>query len=206
MFLLSCFRAVEDFLFVPRCVVCRKDGIYLCESHLRDLQTTNGPFRMNDLEVWAPFLYREKIIKKILECFKYKGAKGLGEIMAHRMILPNVVEDIIIIPIPLHVTRHLWRGYNQSFVLAKELCILYNLSISTDLKRTKKTAQQARLNRTDRAKNVENSFVWKGSSLKGKVVFLVDDVCTSGATLKSAAEVLQKAGAKDVFGVVFARG
>ena len=62
------------------------------------------------------------------------------------------------------------------------------------------------VNKNTLEKNVENIFVWEGASLKGKTIYLVDDVCTTGSTLKSAAEVLHKAGAERVIGVVFARG
>lgn len=206
MFLLGWFRIVENFLFVPRCVFCRKDGELLCRHHLKSLRRVNKPFELEGLQVWAPFAYQKPLVRRVLERFKYKGIRGLGSSMAAEMVMPKSHENGIVVPIPLHWTRKLWRGFNQADLLAKELSDLHNLSFSKDLKRIKRSAQQARLKKVDRAKNVENIFEWKGFSLAGKTVYLVDDVCTTGATLKSAAQVLQKQGVKEVVGVVFARG
>jgi predicted amidophosphoribosyltransferase len=100
----------------------------------------------------------------------------------------------------------LWRGFNQSEILAlaiqKRIPVL---SISFGLKRKQKTQQQAKLKRSERLKNLTAAFSWEGEEIPPKIL-LVDDVVASGSTLDSAARMLKERGAKNVSGVVFARG
>lgn len=206
MFLFTWLGFLEDFLFVPRCVLCRKEGNTLCDDHLKDFKRSSSLFLSDELKVYSVFSYHNKGVQKILECFKYKGVRALSKVMGDLMgDLLSFEENFIIVPIPLHWSRQLWRGFNQAFLLSQEISFLTQIPLNTQLKRTVRTNQQARLSKMDRVKNVENIFTWKGSSIKGRTIYLVDDVCTSGSTLQSAARVLYKAGAKEVVGIVFAR-
>ena len=73
--------------------------------------------------------------------------------------------------------------------------------------KTKNTPPQAELNRSQRIQNVENVFmVQNEEKISGKRIFLVDDVYTTGATMEEAAQALKASGAKQIFGIVVARG
>lgn len=207
MFLSSWFLALENFFFVPRCVFCKKEGSLFCAFHLKDIPRCSDSCLADGLLVSAVFPYHYKGVQKIVERFKYKGVWGLSWVMASYMTESFSFEssNSVFIPIPLHWSRQIWRGFNQSFLLARDLSFSTGIEVNTDLKRIRKSKQQARLSRLDRAKNVENIFTWKGDSLQGKVIYLVDDVCTSGLTLQSAARVLKRQGAKQVRAIVFAR-
>ena len=109
------------------------------------------------------------------------------------------------VPVPLHWSRRLTRGYNQASLLLKTL-EPGSGKISTDLVRVKKTRPQPQMvSDSKRAKNVAGAFaVREGHNFTGKRVCLVDDIKTSGATLNECAKVLKQAGALKVYALVAA--
>ena len=109
------------------------------------------------------------------------------------------------VPVPLHWTRRLIRGYNQSLVIAKKLKHP-TAKISTNLVRIRRTkSQPAMTSPAARAKNVAGAFaVRKGHNFAGRKVCLIDDIKTTGATLNECAKTLKQAGATKVFALVLA--
>jgi ComF family protein len=109
------------------------------------------------------------------------------------------------IPVPLHWTRRLIRGYNQSLVLAKKLKHA-TVKISTELVRIRRTkAQPAMVSPAARARNVAGAFaVRRGHNFAGSKICLIDDIKTTGATLNECAKTLKDAGASKVFALVLA--
>lgn len=107
------------------------------------------------------------------------------------------------VPVPLHWSRRLVRGYNQSLLLAKKLKHS-TAEINTDLVRIRRTKlQPAMTSFAARAKNVAGAFaVRRGHKFTGRRVCLVDDIKTSGATLNECARTLKQAGASKVFALV----
>ena len=111
----------------------------------------------------------------------------------------------LFVPVPLHWSRRLVRGYNQSQVIAKKLKHP-TAKISTDLVRIRRTkSQPAMASPAARARNVADAFaVRKGHNFAGRKVCLVDDIKTTGATLNECAKTLKQAGAVKVFALVLA--
>jgi competence protein ComFC len=111
----------------------------------------------------------------------------------------------IFVPVPLHWTRRLKRGYNQSLVLAKKLK-RPTAVISTDLVRIRRTkSQPTMVSPAARARNVAGAFAVRyRHRFAGKMVCLVDDIKTTGATLNECAKTLKEAGAAKVFALVLA--
>lgn len=104
---------------------------------------------------------------------------------------------------PLHFSRKRERGYNQSRILAEEISKTVSVPLREKvLVRKKRTEDQTHLSVEERERNVKDAFaVTTNSSLQGRRVILVDDVMTTGATLKECARVLRQAGAREVVGV-----
>lgn len=148
-------------------------------------------------------------VARLIHTFKYDYASSIGSIWQ------QVVENsevkwpagFVFMPVPLFVHRERERGYNQAAILAGIFSSFSGLPYSTShLVRTKKTAQQAKLNRQERFDNVAGAFDWISLARVPERVLLVDDVFTTGATMRECAKALKIAGAKEVRGVVLARG
>jgi len=115
----------------------------------------------------------------------------------------NAIEFFV--PVPLHWSRRLVRGYNQSLILAKKLKHP-RAKINTDLVRIRYTkSQPAMVSPAARARNVAGAFAVRyGHKLAGRRICLVDDIKTTGATLNECAKTLKQAGASKVFALVLA--
>jgi len=115
----------------------------------------------------------------------------------------------VITPVPLTKQRLRLRTFNQSELIAESIAEICNISVLKDvLVRTRQEIPQAEIeNEEQRKENVKNSFRCADSQkLQKATVILVDDVYTSGATMEECARVLKQAGAKEVWGMVIAKG
>jgi ComF family protein len=113
----------------------------------------------------------------------------------------------VIVPVPLHRSRLRERGYNQATLLAQALGAQVGLRVCEDwLVRTRATAPQVGLDASARKMNVIDAFQCRnGDAVAGQRVLLVDDVCTTGATLESCSLALHRAGARSVWALTLAR-
>jgi competence protein ComFC len=112
----------------------------------------------------------------------------------------------LLIAVPLHVDRLRDRGFNQSELLVKALARACRLRVSEDLVRIKATRSQTDLSAAARRHNVRSAFaVASDSAIRGAIVVLVDDVTTTGATLRECARTLRRHGAVDVRSITVAR-
>lgn len=150
----------------------------------------------------APFLY-DPPIPQMIYAIKFDNAKYLIKPLANFMLLEyqkHGFEADVILPIPLSEKRLKERTYNQAELLARELGTALSLPLdTTSIKRVKNTSRQARLGWRARQKNVVDAFqIQNKKALKGKVVLVVDDVMTSGATIKSFCHEVQKARPKQI--------
>ena len=120
--------------------------------------------------------------------------------------IPLEAQFDIVIAMPMHWRKQWQRGFNQAQLLAQPVARRYGLTVAGYLRRTRYTKPQAGLNETQRRNNLQNSFrVVRPEQITGKRVLLVDDVFTTGATLRAAAEVLKAAGALHVTALTLAR-
>ena len=127
-------------------------------------------------------------------------------LQSSRILDTLAVNQATLIPIPLHVKKKRYRGFNQTEEIGSKLAELQPELIFTPvLERVKLTKTQLSYDRAHRQKNVVDAFgLPAGQKLKGTVV-LLDDVVTTGSTLRAAAKVLKDAGAQRVIGLVFAQ-
>jgi len=135
-------------------------------------------------------------------------AKPMGRLMAAAG--KEVLEGAhALVPVPLHWTRHLWRRFNQSSVLAEEIALQCGVPVMHDLiRRRKRTPQQIGLSKAERASNLQGAFevpVAAKPRVEGRHLVLVDDVHTTGATLNACARVLRRAGAARIDVVTFTK-
>jgi ComF family protein len=141
--------------------------------------------------------------------FKYEGlsvlAEPLGMLMAAHL-WEHPMHANVIVPVPLHKRRVQDRGFNQSALLAEVIAREHALRADREtLLRRRATVPQVGLSIEGRASNVADAFACKGNALAGKDVLLVDDVCTTGATLVACAVALYGSGARHVRGLTLSR-
>jgi ComF family protein len=119
------------------------------------------------------------------------------------------IENPLCIPVPLHWTRLFMRTYNQAALLAHELAKFKGWMYAPSLLiRTRRTASQGHLSKKERTKNVSRVFTVppsKKRQVAGKTILLIDDVFTTGATVKACTKALLKAGAKEVHVLTLSR-
>jgi ComF family protein len=204
----SAWEWLVSALFTSSCLVCGREGDWLCKNHqaLAPPPRSQADFEYLD-DIWAATAYYVSPGSLVVEHFKYHGVRSLSLLMAQAMFLalPKGLPPCTVVPIPLHWTRYFWRGYNQASSLSREISQRLKYPELRGLKRFKKTKQQARLDRSERLKNLSGVFVWQSSEVPDRVL-LIDDVVATGATLDQAARVLKEAGVSWVGAVVFARG
>lgn len=159
------------------------------------------------------------VIKSLLHKFKYDPyVSVLSDVIVklmHEALIQDEIfnsllkEDPIVAPVPLHRSRERVRGYNHAELIGEKLAKNLSLSFYSDiLFRKKATKPQFELGKKERLKNIVGAFAINKKLvdlIKGRTVFVIDDVATTGATLRECAKVLKRNGARKIIGVTFAR-
>ena len=151
-------------------------------------------------------------IRGVVHAWKYGGQSHWSAYLAglmkkHWTEYVDLADGQILIPVPLHPKKYKKRGYNQSALLARELGHIFQLPVDeTSLIRVRNTPSQTQFGREGRLQNMSGAFsCTRAENIQGKVVLLIDDVATTGATLEGCAQALKTAGAKKVIAYTLAR-
>ncbi|MEW5424262.1 ComF family protein [Amorphus sp. 3PC139-8] len=154
----------------------------------------------------------DDIARRLVHALKYRNRQETAILMGRMMARAGqeiLADTDLIVPIPLHRTRLLLRGFNQSAALAKVVARETNRPLSLDgLLRVRATRHQVGLSAQERESNVRGAFRIRPEAaieITGRRLLLVDDVFTSGATVTAAVRALKRAGAASVDVLVFAR-
>jgi ComF family protein len=154
----------------------------------------------------------EGLMMEAISRFKYGGvtqlAKPLGTFLAEYQDPELSFSGIdLLIPVPLHPRRLRERGFNQSLLLARFFKKKHSIPLDfTSLQRFRLTQPQTQLSASERRKNVRGAFrVTNAEAVEEKRILLIDDVFTTGATVRECAKVLVEAGAKQVDVLTLAR-
>ncbi len=197
--------AIIDALYPPdvACALCGKETL-LGEDLLCD--TCRGSLSPAPALVCPPAL--DGIVaayrygggaREGVRALKYQNQVRLAPFFANAISLPPDWQIDRVVPVPLHPLKQWLRSYNQSDLLAKELCKRYSLTQQNDLlRRTRFTKSQTKLNEFERAKNVSQAFL-ASPEARGKNILLIDDVTTTHSTLLACALALKAAGAARVY-------
>jgi ComF family protein len=230
MRLLQALKAfILNTLFPPVCVSCKKEGDFLCEECLKNLdkkkicplyyKTEKDPdFHYMDGVIYALDYAKNLQIQAAVKQLKYRFTQELaeyfGDMIAEKIGELNMAKNrkIIFIPVPLHRKRLNYRGFNQAEIIANAVARRIpddRAEIISLLTRERETQQQAKLNKEERHKNLKGAFIMSTKIVhqysSKNLYFLVDDVCTTGSTLENCAEVLRANGFEKVYGLVIAR-
>ena len=206
-------QSVLDLVFPPQCVSCKQHGSILCSSCLTSMRPSVLLPPRHDVRginaVYALHSY-EGTLRMCIHALKYEGvtrlAEPLGTLLAQLYLSYHVGADMFI-PVPLHPARYKQRGYNHAEFLAQVCSTHVGVPSAPHLlTRTRATPAQVGLTAEQRQQNMVNAFrVSATQAIAKRKIVIVDDVCTTGATLEACATVLLRAGAVSVNALVLAR-
>ncbi len=196
-----------DLLVPPRCAGCSLPGSWLC------LDCRNGlePLRrsVGGLEITGCGAYAGPL-REAIHSAKYGDQPALTEELG-MLVATAVAGDLArgaqldaLVPVRLHPARRRERGYDQAMLLATVAAQHTAVPLVAALHRIRGGTAQVRLDRQGRAANVCSAFVGTAGALRGGRVALVDDVATTGATLRDAAAAARACGARAVRAYVVA--
>lgn len=220
-------KSFETLLFPPVCLVCKKRLLdrepYVCSRCLETRypdpnsernKTCEGILLPNSVYFQDALWKFEKggSLQDLLHALKYKGLGSLGIRLGTQLgkrmktnpgyeIWKEENESVLVVGVPLHPKKLKIRGYNQAEKIAIGVAKQLDISILPNeaLIRTKHTATQTHFSHIERIKNMDEAFMVPDNRLiKDKCILIVDDVFTTGSTTFAIAEVLKKAGAKQI--------
>ena len=227
-----------DLLLPPTCLFCRRpllpgerhdflcapclqkepffldQGCFLCAGRPgHSFCCTQGRARSFSFSGTTALGWYGSDLRECLHRLKYGGcshlAKPLGLLLARSVLRRRSWPPFqAVVPIPLHPKRLRERGYNQSYLLARNLSRSINVPLAELLERQKDTPPQTRLPRNERLHNLKGAFRLKAKaspSFKASTLLLVDDIFTTGTTMNEAAKLLVGQGAGGVYNAVVAR-
>ena len=217
------FERILDLIFPPKCIFCNKILNYgvstcICENcsvripyfNDRNLNLIKSNNYFDDIICICEY---SGMIKEALIKYKFSNRPSFGRTFA-QLIYERIKEKTdwekvdIIVSVPLHRKKEQMRGYNQSYLISKQLGKLLGIEVNKNLLiRTRNTDSQSLLNRVERLRNVKDAFsVPDENSVKDKSILVVDDILTTGTTLNECCKVLKNAGARKITAAVVATG
>jgi ComF family protein len=221
----SWINGVRDWVLPGRCLACdepvgqRQAVCDACDVQLKELRQRPRCIRcaallpdgaecgtcnakgVRPFELIAAIYAYDGPARELVLATKFGGKWWCGEWLGKELAASQQVADIlataqVLVPVPLHWWRNMWRGFNQSQMIAKGLVRYSDATIKPRvLKRSRRTRPQSVLSsRKQRTENVKDAFVLRDAkAIEGKHVVLIDDIFTTGATLRAAARALQRA-------------
>ncbi len=198
-----------DFFFPPRCIQCNRAGSLLC-ARCQDQIRVPPPYTepgnpLTECRSTADF---GGPIQQAIHSLKYKGRWSYAVPLGHRLARELARSDwqpTLITATPLHEARLQSRGYNQAALLAAPLALSTGIPFRPDaIRRVRDTPAQVGLGARERQINVAGAFQAEPGLVAGQHVVIVDDVYTTGATLRACASALLEAGAIKVWALTVA--
>ena len=210
-------------MIVQSCVLCRlpchHDDVHLlpmcgaCQLLIDSDQILNEDNNadINETELWKKMIYLTAYSTPVKELIlqgkfdkKLTALKALGQLFANMIAPLGVDRETVLIPVPLHSTRHYSRGFNQAYELALPISKTLNLTINNNcVKRVSKAKVQHFLSRKERQLNAKQLFEVVADV--PKKVAVIDDIYTTGATMRDICACLKAAGAENIEVWIIAR-
>ncbi len=220
--LIKFLNLLEDVFFPARCLNCQgkveRQELFCvnCRRQLTDIRFLFPQgYECKNLEGICIFYSYERGVKQALHKIKFEKNRSLLPWVAEELQSVccffdlkeswNLPQSLFLVPVPTDKYRKQERGYEIPTGIFKSWGEREQLIWYEALTRVASTVPQYGLTRTQRWRNVKNSFAVQ-KPVQGKDILLVDDIFTSGATMEAAAKTLKKAGAKKIWGITFAGG
>lgn len=200
------WAALLDLLYPPRCAGCGRIDTTWCPACAASFSAASGPLRLIAPEPLAGSVagrHHEGLARAAVHALKYENCRPVANVLAGPMseaaqITGSACDALV--PVPLFADRLKERGYNQAEWLAEAVASRMGVEcLPNALIRTRSTPHQVGASAAGRRATMEGAFAPVGDQLRGRLVFLVDDVFTTGATLQACALAALAGGAASVF-------
>lgn len=214
------YHHLLNLFFPKQCLLCKNhilEDLLLCFPCLAEqkrpasLTIRSGSNLV--LKIYALFPYQGAFKSIVLSKFVFDQSLLVSTANTSPLLLEDLqnkdfFEKSVLVPIPIHWWRRFRRGFNQTEVFANAISKKLKLPSLNILQRVKNTAFQSKLSPAGRKLNLKDAFTAKqelANSIKNKHVIIIDDLCTTGATLLAAAKILKKSGADKISALVICR-
>ena len=201
---------IKNILFPTVCGICGKIGpkplCSICSKKIEGLSciTVQKVHNKNFSKQAYLFKYGGIIREKLIN-YKFNEQSYLHETFAN-IIIKNekicrfIKNYDIIIPVPIHRKRYKQRGYNQTELIARKIAKNLDITVVTDvLVKEKNNKPQSDLTKTEREQNIKNVYrVQNSQKINNKTILIIDDIYTTGNTVKECSRMLQQAGASQI--------
>ncbi len=224
------FNFILDFIYPCSCIscgdavlssmnhLCHKckgeireldNGCPVCSGVIHNSECTICSDRMFYPEMNISLFSYEKVVRKVIHSLKFEGMKHL-----YKIFIPHICGKIIVFndkidivtSVPMNRKKLVKRGYNQSKLLAKNVSRKTGIEFCEILKENRNSVQQRNLNYSERFINVIDRYeTIHNNKFRNKVILLIDDVFTTGATVNECSRKLISAGAAKVFSITVVR-
>ena len=210
-------EAVLDWVYPPRCPVCRRavkvngEWCRACFSEVWCVREINISLaKLNYLKGVQTLCHYREGVRKLMQRLKFQGRRRYARNFSWLLEQANealwsVNGELLVVPVPLHQKRLEERGYNQVERIFLPWAKAKRLEWCDVLLRVRPTQPQWELDKAERCRNLRDAFALSRPELvAGRSILLVDDIMTTGATINECAKVLRKAGAKSVYALTIA--
>ena len=216
---ISIIEQILNIIYPPTCGICGKlNQNFLCqkcENTLKNQAEFNVELFQNNEKYFKELIYifkYEGIIRKTILKYKFQNKSYLYKSFVNFMLKNQKFFEFIksydtIVPVPISKKRYKERGYNQSYLIAKEISKKTKLELQNRcIIKRKNVIEQSKLNKEEREKNIKGVYeIIDKENLQNKRIILVDDIYTTGNTVNECCRILQKAQPKSISVIVIAK-
>lgn len=182
------------------CIICKEEDCFgICNTCKKSIKVIEEAYQDEIIS----YGYYGGVLKELILKFKYKDNFTAGDILTEILeeyIIKNLnYKEYIITYIPISKKSKKVRGFNQCEYIAKKIARDLSIEAFEVLIKAKETKEQKKLKKDERFENIKDAFqIKKGIKIKNKKIILIDDVTTTGATLKEAYKLLKKFNFNDI--------
>ena len=215
-------QILKNAVFPRFCVSCNKEGSLLCGDCFAFWQPGAMKIDESDAHIYS-WQYADPVARQLICAWKYAYDQSAWEIMRAKLLptlstlrhLVHVQKIDAIVPVALHQYRLCERGFDQAVMISEFLGQELDLPVVPIIKRVRQTGKQAERSEQERIKEMkDNPFIisipppYEGGVGGGfpRSILLIDDVWTTGSTIKAASDLLEKSGVQKVWKYTLAKG
>lgn len=209
------FLKIISILFPETCIICKKENVSLCQNCIQNFP--KAPF-IQEPWVYSLFSYQDKHVRSIIHALKFNHTQSIADHLGQHLyeLLQSTVSNnlvlkndsvVTLIPVPRMQSHIKQRGFDDVLALCKSIVEQNKKEFqieNTSIIRVN-TKPQVGLSRHERLINMKNAFcIVSKNTLRDRIIYIVDDVMTTGSTLHELRKVCLEAGAKEVYAITVA--